>query len=271
MTPLRSTSPTLSKSADVSTKPAETATPTTIISYEPTDWQAFTQNNSWLEQQVGKPMAVRIHQLLEQNYWACPTNKNYGDEFPNCFGTALWVTGIDTGPAPQMFGHPQDGQWDDYDNFSYAECTQNLITLVSSHGYALAETAQVLTVNPVTAAQRRARFEEESQALQTSRKMRACLTFPIPITSSFANLLPGDLLFFGNGNADSPDIVHAAVYLGTNSAGEHIIFEKESSGCGAISQFRLTTLEAYLQEASTTEDLAPIFDFSLMWVYRAKS
>ncbi len=237
------------------------------------DWHDLNSQDSWLEQQVGKPMAARIRQLLAQHYWECPQDKKYGDEFPNCFGTALWVSGIDTGHAPQMYGHPEDGQWDEYDNFSYAEGTQNLVALIESNGYDLIGTERVLSVNPRIAASRRHHLDDipelepkKSSVTQTRSK---CLTLPLPMMESFDSLQPGDLLFFGNVLSDSLDLVHAVVYLGTSATGEHIIFEKESSGCGAISQFRLTTLEAYLQEASTTEDIQPIFDFATMWIYRA--
>lgn len=254
----------------------ESTSSATANSTEPpviTDWQNLNSQTSWLEQQVGNPMAGRIRQLLDQSYFACPADKKYGDEFPNCFGTPLWVIGADIHTSPQMYGHPNDGQWDDYDNFSYAEGTQNLVMLVESHGYHLIKSSAVLSVNPRLAAIRRSHeehgFESESKNKHSPKTKLRCLTQPSPITSSLASLQPGDLLFFGNKNTNELDFVHAAIYLGTSPSGEHIIFEKESSGCGAGSKFRLTTLETYLQEASTTEDIQPIFDFSLMWIYRA--
>lgn len=176
-------------------------------------------------------MTLRIEHLLKQKYVTCGGYNTYA----NCFGTMLWVVGIDPAPMPRNYGEWGDGAWDACDDDLHIAKTQghdrheNLVRLLETAGYRLVTSKRTFEHIPWTVKD-------------------GVATPPLtPASVEGLNLKNGDVLLFGGRDDPRQTFAHAAVYVGTVN-GSPVMFEKPSYHCGTESPFHLVRVEDWVRE-----------------------
>ncbi len=193
--------------------------------------RAMQPSKHWLRSQTPEDMALRIEHLLKQKYVACNGNRSYA----NCFGTVLWVAGIDPAPMPRNYGEWGDGEWDACDDDLNITASQghdadeNLVRLLETAGYRHAGSQRT--------------FEKPPWVIEGERAIPPAVQ-PLLEMSSLKN---GDILLFGGSEDPRQAFGHAAVFVGMVN-GYPVMFEKQSYHCGPESPFHLMRVEDWIRE-----------------------
>lgn len=185
-------------------------------------YKLASATGQWLKHSVDMEIAQRISLLLNQKYYPCNDNVDPSDPFyhsktaaPNCFGTLLWVIGMDNRDGPRNFDIDHDGasDWktcDDYQQSGWG-MHQNLVRLIDVAGYK----------------------HSGAYKIYSGTDEKPSINFDI-----IHHLKKGDIILFGNINEPDGPFAHAVLYLG-EIGGQKVVFEKPDSACGMQSPYRI--------------------------------
>ena len=194
---------------------------------------------SWMSEEIDANVKERIDSLLHKKFIPCGDPDQH---VPNCYGTILWVLGIDPANMPSAYALFGNNRWDQCDEHPHRKRNrgETMMRFLELSGYKNKGTHQVITPGETPQTVCFLNRSEEQRCTIMGENREAVRDY-----SAFKHLKVGDVIIF-SGYDDPAHPSHAALVVDITPDGKPLIFHKPSYNCGPISKFEVKHLSEHL-------------------------